>query len=197
MNHLAHVLLSGSDPDMKLGGMLGDFVRGAIDPHLRPQVQKGIALHRAIDIYTDTHEEIIAARNLFIAPYRRYAGILIDIWFDHLLARSYSRWSARTLEATTVDLLALLAEHHEELPEPLQRFTRYLNANALPTAYRDRQIIGKVLTGVGSRLSRENPLHHGLIELERLELQLERIFESFFPQLQQFSSEWRGSREFA
>jgi acyl carrier protein phosphodiesterase len=193
MNHLAHVLLSGSNPDVQLGGMLGDFVRGAIDGSLRPGVQCGLALHRAIDSFTDNHADIVAARNLFEPPYRRYAGILIDVWFDHLLATDFTRWSQKSLESTSADLLALLESHCDELPPDLQRFARYLKAHDLPTAYRHRDMIGKVLVGVGSRLSRENPLASGLIELNRLEASLARTFESFFPQLVAFAEQWHSA----
>ena len=78
MNHLAHALLSGADDGWRLGGLLGDFVRGRIDPRLPLPVQRGIAQHRAIDVYTDNHAEIRAMRARFQPPYRRYAGILID-----------------------------------------------------------------------------------------------------------------------
>jgi acyl carrier protein phosphodiesterase len=99
MNHLAHVLLAGDDEALQLGGMLGDFVRGQPDPALFPApVIRGIRLHRAIDSYTDGHPEVLAAKASLPPPYRRYAGILLDMWFDHLLARDFSHWSAQPLE---------------------------------------------------------------------------------------------------
>jgi len=75
-----------------LGSLIGDFVRGRIDPALPPKVRAGIALHRAIDAYTDAHADVAAARALFEPPFRRYAGILLDMWFDHLLARQWARF---------------------------------------------------------------------------------------------------------
>ena len=194
MNHLAHALLAGPDPDCRLGGMLGDFVRGAIDPTLGRGVGHGIALHRAIDSYTDTHDAIVEARALFEPPYRRYAGILIDIWFDHLLARSFDRWSAVPLPSFSGNLRQLLHDRWKELPPALQRFYRYLDARRLPAAYARREMIGEVLAGVGSRLTRSNPLARGLVEISRLETELDAIFARFFPQLRAFAESWRAAR---
>ena len=194
MNHLAHALLAGPDPDCRLGGMLGDFVRGAIDPTLGRGVGHGIALHRAIDSYTDTHDAIVEARALFEPPYRRYAGILIDIWFDHLLARDFDRWSEVPLASFSDELQALLRERWPELPPALQRFSRYLDAHRLPAAYAEREMIGEVLAGVGSRLTRSNPLARGLVEISRLETELDGIFARFFPQLLAFAESWREAR---
>lgn len=74
-----------------LGSLIADFLRGAIDPAMARGVRIGVALHRAVDVYTDAHPQVVAARARFAPPYRRYAGILLDMWFDHLLAREWER----------------------------------------------------------------------------------------------------------
>lgn len=193
MNHLAHALLSGPEVTLRVGGMMGDFVRGAVDPTLPVGIQRGIALHRAIDTFTDRHEEIRAARTAFEPPFRRYAGIFIDIWLDHLLARDFARWSATPLQDFSDDLVRALCTHDAMLPDSLRRFLGYMQAHDLPAAYADRAMIGDVLRGVSARLTRENPVAHGLIEITRLEPVLEATFDRFFPQLIAFSSTWRRS----
>ncbi|MEP6881557.1 MAG: ACP phosphodiesterase [Dokdonella sp.] len=192
MNHLAHALLSGPDDDVRLGGMLGDFVRGGIDPQLPIGVRQGIALHRAVDTFTDTHPDIRALRGLFEPPYRRYAGILIDIWFDHLLARDFSAWTDIPLEDFSHDLGRLLVDRNEALPESLRHFRAYMQARGLPAAYSNRSMISEVLIGVGSRFKHANPLAHGLIEISRLEVELELAFGGFFPELVAFANDWRA-----
>lgn len=191
MNHLAHALLSGPDDGLRLGGLMGDFVRGGIDPALPESVRQGIALHRAIDVFTDSHDEIRALRTLFEPPYRRYAGILIDIWFDHLLARDFGSWSDIPLTRFSDDVVLLLDRHDDLLPDPLRRFRGYLKVHGLPATYADRPMIGEVLVGIGSRLKRANPLAQGLIEISRLELSLDLGFATFFPQLVEFATTWR------
>jgi acyl carrier protein phosphodiesterase len=193
MNHLAHALLSGTDPHVRLGGMLGDFLRGRIDPMLPDGVRRGVELHRAIDSFTDRHADVASARRLFVSPFRRYAGILIDIWFDHLLARDFAAWSVHPLAHFSDDLQALLRAHDDGLPEGLQRFSRYMQARNLPAAYARRDMIDEVLHGVSTRLRHANPVANGLTELLRLEPELDRLFQQFFPQLVAFAEQWRES----
>lgn len=191
MNHLAHALLAGDDGWLQLGGMLGDFVHGRPDPQLLPpRVIAGIRLHRAIDVYTDAHPEVLAAKALLPPPYRRYAGILLDMWFDHCLARDFPRWSTQSLEGYSDALRALLQRHDALLPPELRRFRGYMDAHGLPAGYADRTLLGHALTGIGQRLSRANPLDSALPVLVAREVELQERFEAFFPQLQGFAREW-------
>jgi len=191
MNHLAHALLAGDDEWLQLGGMLGDFVHGQPDPELfPPRVIAGIRLHRAIDVYTDAHPEVLAAKALLPSPYRRYAGILLDMWFDHCLARDFPRWSTRRLQDCSEALRALLHRHDALLPPALRQFRGYMDAHGLPAGYADRAVLGHALAGIGQRLSRANPLDSALPVLVQRELALQERFDAFFPQLQAFAREW-------
>jgi acyl carrier protein phosphodiesterase len=191
VNHLAHTLLAGSEEALQLGGMLGDFVHGAPDPaQFAPRVIEGIRLHRAIDVYTDAHAEVLAAKAQLPPPYRRYAGILLDMWFDHCLARDFSRWSGQSLALRSDALRGLLRREDPWLPPGLRRFSAYMEQHDLPAAYADRAALGRALTGIGQRLSRANPLDSALPVLVEREAVLQRHFEAFFPQLQAFAREW-------
>ena len=191
MNHLAHVLLVGDDDALRLGGMLGDFVHGQPDPARYPaRVISGIRLHRAIDTYTDAHPEVLAAKACLPSPYRRYAGILLDMWFDHCLARNFAHWSSQPLPDYSVALRELLQRRDALLTPALRRFRAYMEANDLPAGYADRAVLERALTGIGQRLSRANPLDSALPVLVAHEDELQRRFEAFFPQLQGFVGEW-------
>lgn len=191
MNHLAHALLAGDDEWLQLGGMLGDFVHGqpAALPW-PPRVIAGIRLHRAIDVYTDAHPEVLAAKALLPPPYRRYAGILLDMWFDHCLARDFARWGTPSLETYSATLRRLLRQHDALLPPPLRRFREYMEQHRLPAGYADRAVLELALRGIGQRLSRANPLDSALPVLVQREVELQERFEAFFPQLQGFAREW-------
>jgi len=191
MNLLAHALLAGDDDDVRFGSVIGDFVRGAIDPALPDGVRDGIALHRAVDAYTDAHAEVVAARMLFDAPYRRYAGILLDVWFDHLLARDWSRHAAGSLHSFSREVQALLRQRAAELPPRMRGFAAYTHRNDLPEAYRERAMIGDVLRGLSQRLSRENPLAQALPVIETQAEPIQRHFDRFFPALMAFAQEER------
>ena len=188
MNLLAHALLAGGDDDVRFGSMIGDFVRGAIDPALPDGVRGGIALHRAVDAYTDAHADVAAARALFEPPFRRYAGILIDVWFDHLLARQWARFGEGDLVDFSGRVRALLDTNSEFVPARMRSFVAYLHAHDLPAEYRHTAVIGDVLRGMSQRLSRANPLGEGLPVLVALHAPLQERFDAFFPELRNFAA---------
>lgn len=192
MNHLAHALLAGDDPDWRLGGLLGDFVHGPVPSGLRTGVEHGIRLHRAIDVYTDAHPVVVALRGRFAAPFRRYAGILIDVWFDHVLAREFARWCDTPLATFSDSVIDLLQQHRDELPPDLQRFAFYMERAGLPAAYADSAVVGRALAGIGTRLSRANPLDQSLPVLQALDAELQAGFDAFFPELKAFADGWRS-----
>lgn len=192
MNHLAHALLAGDNDSLQLGGLLGDFVHGRLDAQQAwpAPVLAGIRLHRAIDVHTDAHPEVLAAKARLPPPYRRYAGILLDMWFDHCLAVDFSRWHAQPLDRYSANLRALLQRHDAQLPPPLQRFARYMERHQLPAGYADRAVLEQAIAGIGQRLSRANPLDSALPVLVAHAPELQRHFEAFFPQLQAFARDW-------
>jgi acyl carrier protein phosphodiesterase len=190
MNHLAHTLLAGDDELLRLGGLMGDFVHGQPDPALPQGVVAGIRLHRAIDVYTDSHPEVAAARSLLPTPYRRYGGILLDMWFDHLLARDFPRWSEQGLEPYSTSVRELLRRYEPLLPPGLLRFRHYMDAHALPGGYARPEELAAALDGISHRLRRENPVGEAMPVLVGLEPELRGRFEVFFPQLRGFAEEW-------
>ena len=105
MNYLAHALLAGPHPEMVLGGLMGDFVKGRIGDDWPEPLRGGLLLHRRIDRYTDEHRVVAASRARFPPPRRRFAGIVVDVCFDHFLARDFERWSGgRVLESFTAEI---------------------------------------------------------------------------------------------
>jgi acyl carrier protein phosphodiesterase len=194
MNVLAHTLLAGDDAALRLGGIMGDFVHGKPDPAIPERVRDGIHLHRAIDTFTDSHDEVRAARERLPAPFRRYAGILLDMWFDHCLARDFARWSDQPLDMVSTNLRAELHAAGPWLPDSLQRFLAYMDANDLPAGYARAETIGKALIGISQRLSRANPVGDAMPLLLAEDAFLQGSFERFFPQLRTFARDWVAAR---
>jgi acyl carrier protein phosphodiesterase len=195
VNILAHAFLGGVDDDLRLGGMMGDFVRGAPDPSLPEGVRRGIVLHRAVDSFTDRHPAVVQARGLFQAPFRRYAGILLDMWFDHCLARDFAAWSNVPLQDYSDGVRALLRERAGVLPERMRGFVSYMEREGLPANYARADTLGRALAGMSYRLSRDNPLGESMPVLLTLEGELWPRFRAFFPELVAFAREWEAGRE--
>ena len=160
MNFLAHLHLAGDDEGLTLGAMLGDFLRGDTDSMPVPaSVRRGILLHRHIDQFLDTLQEISQLREAFDPPFRRYSGIIIDLAFDHHLALRWKEFSSVRLRQFDRNVRALLARHKFLLPRGLTSFMRYADRRGLFAAYRSEDEILFSLHGIGRRLTRPNPLH--------------------------------------
>lgn len=186
MNHLAHLSLAADHQALVVGGYLGDFVRGRLHnlPYETP-IRAGVALHRHIDRVTDHHPVVVELRGTFEDGWRRYAGIMLDMAFDHLLARDWLDYAA-TLQAPgktaavapaaeldhfNATLLQTLEQHRPQLNDPARRFLDYCQRRQLFAAYRQPREIERSLLGIGRRLRRDNPLHRaGAVLWPRLPL---------------------------
>ena len=192
MNFLAHLYLARHSDDAMLGALFGDFVGTAGLDRFRPEVQREILMHRRIDSYTDRHPEVLAAKALFPEGRRRYAGIVLDVYFDHLLARDWARYHPEPLDRFTAHFYAVLMAE-AELPEDLRRILPGFVHNDWLGHYRDRERIDRALRGIATRLSRHGEKLVACLPLLREhEAIIDRRFEDFFPQLVDFVARERG-----
>lgn len=193
MNYLAHAFLARHTPELLTGGMLGDFVKGALDDRYGPAVRAGIALHRAIDRYTDAHELAHASRALVSRERRRFAGILVDVFYDHFLARHWPRYSPLPLTAFTGEVYATLWPQRAGFPERLQRMLPWMRADDWLASYADIEAVDAALHGIARRLKRYPravALETGVEELLANYAALEAQFLAFFPQLHAHAAAW-------
>jgi len=195
MNFLAHLVLAGDDEGLRLGALFGDFVRGrAALAAYRQSVQKGILLHRHIDATTDSLPEIAELRSRFPTEFRRYAGIITDLMFDHELALNWKTSGRQSLEAFDRDVRKMLKRHAHEVPPRLGRFMAYADRRGLFAAYREKSEILYSLRGVGQRLSRPNPLHRVDEIWDPLAVRIRLCFEPVFGRLQSCVETWLNSK---
>lgn len=186
MNYLAHLHLGGQRPGQLLGSLYGDFVKGRLQGQFAPEVEAAIQLHRRIDTYTDSHPRVNAALSRFSLTRRRYAGIVIDVFFDHCLARDWAQYADRPLQQFTADVYRVLAAE-PQLPGRLAQIAPYMAADDWLGSYRDFQVLEQVLRGIARRLSQPEELTAAMGELERLYQPLSEDFRDFYPQLQAFA----------
>ncbi|MDJ0657036.1 MAG: ACP phosphodiesterase [Xanthomonadales bacterium] len=191
MNYLAHAVLSGPDPLWQLGGYLGDHVRGSRWLDYPRAVGLGIRLHRKIDSFADRHPATADSRCRMDPGYRRYAGIMLDVFNDHFLAGSFEVLTGLDLNAFARHCDHLLDQHWALLPDSLRRFARYQKESDVLRRYADREFLDQVFGGIASRLSRPGPLASARRELDRLESNLEQNFRELYPDLTRFAQATR------
>ena len=194
MNYLAHAWLARHSDDTILGALLGDFVFGQSNlPEWPPAIRAEIVRHRRIDQYTDAHPAVVEARGLFdAAGLRRYAGIVLDVYFDHCLARGWARWNETPLQDFTARVYRVLLVHRDELPPRLQAIAPRMAAHDWLDSYRERGNVDHAVRGIATRLSRNGDKLVACLDVLRAEeAQVDAAFEAFFPELIHASARMR------
>ncbi|CAI8920004.1 acyl carrier protein phosphodiesterase [Pseudomonas sp. IT-P74] len=186
MNYLAHLHLGGQRPGQLLGSLYGDFVKGRLQGQFAPEIEGAIQLHRSIDVYTDRHPLVDVALSRFSLTRRRYAGIVLDVFFDHCLARDWALYADRPLELFTSDVYRVLSSERQ-LPERLAKIAPHMVANDWLGSYQEFEVLEQVLRGISRRLTRPEELAAAMQELRRLYEPLSEDFRLFYPQLQDFA----------
>ena len=193
MNFLAHFHLAWPEDGLLAGALEGDYHKGPVSDTLSADLARGVRLHRAIDAYTDQHPAIAAVRSNFPTGLRRYAGILIDLSFDHYLSQHWQRYAGLQLDDFNQQVLARLETRRSSLSSGSQRMLGRLREHDLLNRYHDWTTVTGSAVRIGERFQRGNPLRDSARELEPLRSQLETAFLDFYPELQAFTEDWRGN----
>ncbi|QKZ06633.1 ACP phosphodiesterase [Pseudomonas eucalypticola] len=188
MNYLAHLHLGGQEPEQLLGSLYGDFVKGSLEGRYSPTLVQAIQLHRRIDAFTDSHPIVLGALARFPVQRRRYAGIIVDVFFDHCLALHWKDYCAVPLKRYTQDVYRVLAAE-PELPGRLARMAPYMIADDWLGSYREFEVVGQVLLGISRRLSKPEGLLGAMEEVRELYEPLTQDFRDFYPILQGFAAQ--------
>lgn len=191
MNCLAHLQLAHLHDHALAGALLGDFVKGNLADHSVNQgggystawVQS-IRFHRQIDAYTDSHPLVTRAKQRFDPPLRRYAGIIVDVVFDHFLVHHWHNYTSQPLEEFEHHCYHQLQHAERNFPAKAVALSQHLRRHQLLSGYGDLATIDRALGGVGRRLSRDNPLAGCLPYITTLHSALNEDFLEFYPQLQ-------------
>ena len=193
MNYLAHLLLAEQTPHGWLGALMGDFVKGRIDSTLPGGVRRGIALHRRIDTFTDAHPVHRRSRNRIAGARRRFAGIIVDLSYDHFLARRWARHAPLPLDEFTAQVYASIARHRALLPPRLARIAPRMIAQDWLGSYRDLDTLGAALDGIATRSPRSAPLEGAIEDVRRCHEALGDDFDAFFPDLAEHADALKGA----
>ena len=187
MNYLAHLHLGGQRPEELLGSLYGDFVKGRLHGQYSPEIEHGIQLHRSIDVFTDNHPLVDQSLSRFTRTRRRYAGIVLDVFFDHCLARDWGQYAEGPLERFTSDFYRVLVAE-QQLPRRLATIAPHMAAHDWLGSYRDFAVLEQVFNGIARRLSRPEELAGAMQDLKGLYELLSEDFRLFYPQLQVYAA---------
>lgn len=189
MNFLAHIYLSGDNDLMKIGNFMADGIHGKNFDSFPMEIQKGIILHRAIDTFTDAHPVFRQSTKRLHANYHHYSGIIVDIFYDHFLAKNWSKYSDESLEYYTERFYQSLRDNYELLTEKTQKIIPYLIAQNWLLSYQTIEGIEVILEKMDNRMKRDSNMRFAVAELSTFYSDFEQEFTDFFEELRTHSKE--------
>jgi acyl carrier protein phosphodiesterase len=183
MNWLAHIQLSGSSTENQIGNLIPDIISGSKLTEIAEQFQPGIRLHRIIDIYTDSHPIFRRSVSRIDGSLRRYAPILVDLFYDHFLARTWSSYSLTSLEEFVGNFHKSIDTFRTELPDLVYERLKQIRDEEYLLSYNTKSGVARALTRVSSRLRRPVELAVGVEHLSAHYQAFAGDFQDFYPQL--------------
>tara|TARA_R110000868_G_scaffold97888_2_gene269374 strand:- start:661 stop:1245 length:585 start_codon:yes stop_codon:yes gene_type:complete len=189
MNFLAHIYLSFGDEEITLGNFIADSIRGNKYKHLPERVQKGIKLHRHIDTFTDAHPTVRKSTKRLHENYSHYSGIIVDIFYDHFLAKNWQNYSDIPLDTFVDNFYDLLENNYEILPDATRHMMPYMIADNWIFNYSKMEGISRVLNGMNRRTKNRSKMNFAILDLETYYVEFEKEFTIFFEELISFSKQ--------
>jgi acyl carrier protein phosphodiesterase len=189
MNFLAHAHLSGSNKDVLLGNFIADAVKGRKWLSYRQDIQTGILLHRQIDTFTDNHELFKQSVNRVRKDFGRYSGIVMDIFYDHFLARNWQNYHEDELAVFASHVYGILTRNLLILPNRTKKLLPFLVSQNWLTSYAEFEGLKQVFYGMDRRTGRISGMNNAVQTLIENYDELYTDFISFYPQLIDFSKE--------
>jgi acyl carrier protein phosphodiesterase len=189
MNFLAHLFLSCEQDSLLVGNFMADFVRNKDLPQFTAPIVQGIHLHRQIDTFTDNHPLVRQGARRLHARHSKYAGVLIDLFYDYLLIEQWQRFSGESLERFTQRTYAVLESHIDIMPLSLQqRLPGMISGNWL-MSYGHEDGLAYAIERMKNRVSRPAYLNESIQSLRDHHAELTKEFLAFFPDLIQYVEE--------
>ena len=189
MNFLAHIYLSGENENIRIGNFIADAIKGKKYQEFSPEIQQGILLHRHIDSFTDSHPTVKISKERLHSRYRHYDGVIIDILYDHYLAKNWLSYSHIPLNEYAQNFYNLLNSNYSMLPEKVQHIIPYMIKDNWLYNYRTIEGIEKVLQGMNRRTNNKSQMNLAVQDLRFYYSEIENDFNIFFEKLRIFCNE--------
>lgn len=183
MNFLAHIYLSGNDENIIIGNFIADAIKGKKYLNFPPEIQKGILLHREIDTFTDSHPIVHQSTAKLHSKYSHYSGVIVDILYDHFLAKNWDQYHSVQLADFVQRFYALIKKNFKDLPARIQRLTPYMIADNWLLSYATVEGIGRILAQMNIRTKGIANMDQAVKELEEYYDDFENEFTLFFEEV--------------
>ncbi len=193
MNFLAHAYLSGDDRKILVGNFIGDFIKGrqALN-ELETRIARGVELHRAIDDYTDNHPVVYESKRRLRPKYRHYAGVIVDIFYDHFLAANFQTFGGQRLTVFAARTYKTIQSFSDILPERFKRMLPHMLHGNWLVSYSEITGIHRALSGMASRTPYRSHMEEASTDLKEHYDDFFKEFQAFFPDLEAFCAKWLG-----
>ena len=188
MNFLAHIHLSGENELIKIGNFMADGVRGKQYENFPIDIQKGILLHRAIDTFTDAHPIFRQSTKKLHSRYHHYAGVIVDMYYDHFLAKNWKSYSTETLEKYTAQFYQSLLNNPTILTTKTQNLLPYMMEYNWLVNYQSINGLERILSQMDHRTKNQSLMRFATEELVAHYDEFEAEFSLFYNEVQQFSN---------
>jgi acyl carrier protein phosphodiesterase len=184
MNYFAHLVLSQPTIESTVGNLLGDFARGIDQSALNPAVLAGLKNHRAVDRFTDSHSRISEIKQCFSPGRRRFAGIALDVYFDHLLMNHWHQFDARNVDDVIAEFYVRMERGQALMPgSEMRRVTSRMITNDWFGSYREIDSVAEALDRIAMRVRFPNEFANAIEDLRQHEDLILEVFLDFFPEL--------------
>jgi acyl carrier protein phosphodiesterase len=191
MNFLAHLYLSGDDPKIMVGNFIGDFVKGRNAlAQFDSQIIRGIELHRAIDEFTDSHPVVTASKNRLRPKYRHYSGVIVDVFYDHFLAKNWNTYHPDPLPDFAERAYSILQSYDSILPNEVKYMMPYMIKGNWLVNYSKTDGIHRALSGMARRTPYISKMEQSVEDLKENYVEFSEEFFTFFPALKLFATEY-------
>ena len=155
MNYLMHFYLAGDDAELQLGNLLGEYVKGRVErfahPGVTDRLRTGIQMHRTIDSFSDRHPAVQRSKRIVSADYGRLSGVIVDVFYDHVLARRWAEHHAQPLRDYAQDVYRTLNQNLQRLPDAVHPLISYMSRGDWLLGYATQHGIERALQGMARR----------------------------------------------
>ena len=183
MNFLAHIFLSCRDEELMIGNFMADFLNKREASLVDARFHQGIALHRDIDTFTDQHEIVKQGIRRLYPRHRKYAPVIIDIFYDYFLIQNWDQFSEKDFNSFRLDTYQILRKYFPLIPDKISNSVeRWIQGDWL-ASYGNYEGIAFTLDKMRQRLSRPEFLNHSIDSLRDFHSEMNEEFVNFFPEI--------------